>query len=99
MGVYLLIYLLMSRHLIMTGPGKTLATPPARKHVKGRAALHARTGLLGAVRPVLGTVPSIRAIPGKVAKHPTHEPFDLLARQRVESTTERYGDPWVVGCQ
>jgi hypothetical protein len=70
------------------------------KHVKGRAALHARTGLLGAFRPVLGTVPSIqlRAIPGKVAKHPTLETFDRLARQHVESTTERYGAPWVVGC-
>jgi hypothetical protein len=35
----------------------------------GRTALHVRTRSLGAVRPMLGTVPSIRAIPGKLARH------------------------------
>ena len=68
------------------------------KHCQVRAAMHAHAGLRVAVRPVLGTVPSIGAIPGKVAKHTTLETFDRLAPQRIEATTERYGDPWVVGC-
>jgi hypothetical protein len=41
-----------------------------RKHVKGLVAMHARAGRLGAVRPVLGTIPNIRAVPGKVTKTP-----------------------------
>jgi hypothetical protein len=69
------------------------------KHVKGRTALRARTGLLGTVRPVLGTVPNSRSIPVKVAKHTTLSTFDHLSRQRVEPTTDRYCVPWVVGCQ
>jgi hypothetical protein len=65
------------------------------KHVKGRAALHARTRVLGSVRPVLGTVPStrVRAIPYKVAKHTTLPTFDRLARQRVESTDDSGKSP------
>jgi hypothetical protein len=68
-----------------------------KKRYKGRTALHTRTSILG-VRPILGTVPIIRAIPCKVAWHTTLPTFDNLARHRVESTTDRYCDPWVVDC-
>jgi hypothetical protein len=64
------------------------------KHVKGLTVLRSRTFLLGAVRPMLGTVPSSRAIPGKVAKHNTLPTFDRLARQHVEPTKDRYYDLW-----
>jgi hypothetical protein len=54
------------------------------KHVKGRAALRARTCLLVSVRPMLGTVLIGGAITGKVAKQTTLPTFDRLARQHVE---------------
>jgi hypothetical protein len=67
------------------------------KHVKGRTVMHARVSLLGAILPVLGTVLRIRAIPGKVANIP-HLKHLTVARQRVESTTDRYGVPLIIGC-
>jgi hypothetical protein len=65
---------------------------PLTKHVKGRSTLYASTRILEAVRPMLGTVPNIRAIPCKVTWHTTLETFDRLASHHVESTTDRYCD-------
>jgi hypothetical protein len=39
------------------------------KHVKGRTVMHDRTSIPVAVWPMLGTVPSMRAIPCKVVRH------------------------------